>query len=75
MEKNFIRKMNSAKIKKFAAKAAFATLTPPLQCDLQFSAAKHNSITHAAATRRILDAATLLRSANNEVQNAIELRT
>ena len=61
--------------KHFGAKAAFATFTQPLQCDFQLSAAKHNSITHGAATRRILDAATLLRSANNEVQNAIELLT
>ena len=33
-------------------------LTPPLQCDLQVSAEKHNSNTHAAATARKLDAAT-----------------
>ena len=32
-------------------------------------------ITHAAVTTRNLDAATPLRSANNELQNAIELRT
>ena len=63
------------KSKNFAAKAAFATLTPPLQCDLQLSAEKHNHITHAAVTTRSLDAATPLRSANNELRNAIELRT
>ena len=63
------------KSKNFAAKAAFATLRPPLQCDLQLSAEKHNHITHAAVTTRNLEAATPLRSANNELQNAIELRT
>ena len=30
-----------------AAKAAFATLTSPLQCHLQLSAWKHNHITHS----------------------------
>ena len=35
-----------------------------LQCDLRLSAAKHNSITHAAATRNILDATIPLRSAD-----------
>ena len=59
----------------FAAKAAFATLTPLFQCELQCSAEKHKSITHAAATTRNCDAATPLRSANNELQNAKELRT
>ena len=63
------------KSKNFAAKAAFATFTPPLQSDLQLSAEKHNHITHAAVTTRNLEAATPLRSANNELQNAIELRT
>ena len=62
------------KSKNFAAKAAFATLRPPLQCDLQLSAEKHNHITHAAVTTMNLEAATPLRSANNELQNAIELR-
>ena len=63
------------KSKNFAAKAAFATLTPPLQCVLQLSAEKHNHITHGAVTTRNLEAATPLRSANNELQNAMELRT
>ena len=53
----------------FAAKAAFATFTPPLQYDLQLSAEKHNSITHAAATTGNLDAATPLRSADTELQS------
>ena len=60
------------KSKKFAAKAAFATLTPPLQCVLQLSAEKHNHITHGAVTTRNLEATTPLRSANNELQNAMD---
>ena len=63
------------KSKNFAATAAFATFSSPLQYELQLSAEKHNHITHAAATTRNLDAATPLRSANNELQNAIELST
>ena len=63
------------KSRNFAAKAAFATLRPPLQCDLQLSAEKHSHITHAPVTTRNLEAATPLRSANNELQNAIEIRT
>ena len=63
------------KSKNFAATAAFATFSSPLQYDLQLSAEKHNHITHAAVTTRYLEAATPLRSANNELQNAIELRT
>ena len=47
----------------------------PLQFDLQLSAEKHNHTTHAAVTTRSLDAATPLRSANNELQNAKEVRT
>ena len=38
------------------AKAPFTRLTLPLQCDLRLSAAKRNSITHAAAARSNLDA-------------------
>ena len=37
------------KLQKSAAKAAFATFASPLQCDLRDSAARHNSITPAAA--------------------------
>ena len=47
----------------------------PLQYDLQSSAAKDNSITHAAAAPSNLDAATPMRSAETELQNTIELRT
>ena len=46
----------------------------PLQYDLQSSAAKNNSITHAAAAASNLDAATPMRSAETELQNTIELR-
>ena len=46
----------------------------PLQYDWQFSAAKDNSITHAAAAPSNLDAATPMRSAETELQNTIELR-
>ena len=46
----------------------------PFQYDLRSSAAKNNSITHAAAAPSNLDAATTMRSAENELQNTIELR-
>ena len=46
----------------------------PFQYDLRSSAAKNNSITHAAAAPSNLDAATTMRSAETELQNAIELR-
>ena len=46
----------------------------PLQYDLRSSAAKDNSITHAAVAPSNLDAATTMRSAKTELQNTIELR-
>ena len=46
----------------------------PLQYDLRCSAAKYNSITHAAAAPSNLDAAITMRSAENELQITIELR-
>ena len=46
----------------------------PLQYDLRCSAAKDNSITHAAAARSNLDTAITMRSAETELQNTIELR-
>ena len=58
-------KSSAPKRKKFAAKAPFATLMQPLQYDLRFSAAKHNSIPRAAAVARNLDAAIPLRSAES----------
>ena len=45
----------------------------PLQYDLQSSAAKDTSITHAAAAPGNLDAATIMRSAETELQNTIDL--
>ena len=45
----------------------------PFQYDLRSSAAKDNSITHAAAAPSNLDAATTMRSAETEL-NTIELR-
>ena len=47
----------------------------PLQYDLRCSAAKDNSITHAAAAPSNLDATTTMRFAATELQNAKELRT
>ena len=46
----------------------------PFQYDLRSSAAKDNSITHAAAAPSNLDAATTMRSAETELQNTIDLR-
>ena len=51
-----------------------AALTQPFQYDLRSSAAKDNSITHAAAAPSNLDATTTMRSAETELQNTIELR-
>ena len=45
----------------------------PLQYDLQSSAAKDNSITHAAVAPSNLDAAIPMRFAETELQNTIEL--
>ena len=46
----------------------------PFQYDLRSSAAKDNSIMHAAAAPSNLDAATTMRSAETELRNTIELR-
>ena len=46
----------------------------PLQYDLRCPAAKDNSITHTAAAPSNLDAATTMRSAKTDLQNAKELR-
>ena len=45
----FKRKIASAKIKKICWQITMAALMQPLQYDLRCPAAKHNSITHAAA--------------------------
>ena len=46
----------------------------PFQYDLRSSAAKDNSIAHAAAAPSNLDAAITMRSAETGLQNTIELR-
>ena len=46
----------------------------PLQYYLRDPAAKDHSITHAAAAPSNLDAATIMRSADSEFGNTIELR-
>ena len=46
----------------------------PFQYDLRSSAAKDNSITHAAAAPSNLDAATTMRSAETELQNTIDVQ-
>ena len=46
----------------------------PLQYDSRLSAARDNSITQTAAAARNLDAAIIMRSAETELQNTIELR-
>ena len=45
----------------------------PFQYDLRSSAAKDNSITHAATAPSNLDAAIPIRSAETELQNTLEL--
>ena len=61
-------------IEKICWQITFAALMQPFQYDLRSSAAKDNSITHAAAAPSNLDAATTMRSAETELQNTIELR-
>ena len=67
--------MTSAKIEKIYWQIAITAWMQPLQYDLRCSAAKDNSITHAAAARSNLDTATTMRSAATELKNTIELRT
>ena len=73
-KRNFKRKIISAKIEKICWQITFAAMMQPFQYDLRSSAAKDNSITHAAAAPSNLDAATTMRSAETELQNTIELR-
>ena len=61
-------------MEKICWRIAIAAWVQPLQYDLRSSAAKDNSITHAAAAPSNLDAATTMRSAETELQNTIELR-
>ena len=70
----FQRKITSAKIAKICWQITIAAWMQPLQYDLRCSAAKDNSITHAAAAPSNLDAATTMRSAETELQNTKELR-
>ena len=51
-----------------------AALMHPLHYDSRPSAAKDNTITHAAAASSNLDAAITMRSTVTELQNTIELR-
>ena len=57
-----------------SADKSLSHLMQPFQYDLRSSAAKDNSITHAAAAPSNLDAATTMRSAETELQSTIELR-
>ena len=70
----FKRKIATVKIAKIYSQITIAAWMQPLQYDLRCSAAKDNSITHAAAAPSNLDAATTMRSAETELQNTIELR-
>ena len=60
-KRKFKRKIISAKIEKICWQITFAALMQPFQYDLRSSAAKDNSITHAAAAPSNLDAATTMR--------------
>ena len=62
----FKRKITSAKIAKICWQITIAAWMQPLQYDLQSSAAKDNSITHAAAAPSNLDAAIPMRSASTD---------
>ena len=62
-KRNFKRKIISAKIEKICWQITFAAWMQPFQYDLRSSAAKDNSITHAAAAPSNLDAATTMPSA------------
>ena len=69
----FKRKITTVKIARIYSQITIAAWMQPIQYDLRCSAAKDNSITHAAAAPSNLDAATTMRSAA-ELQNTIELR-
>ena len=62
-------------MEKICWQITFAALMQPFQYDLRSSAAKDNSIAHAAAAPSNLDAAIPMRSAVTQLQNTIELRT
>ena len=67
--------MNSAKIEKFCCHNSIRNSQVAIASDLQLSGEKHNHVTHAASQRGILEAATPLPYANNELQKAIDSRT
>ena len=74
-KRNFKRKLINTKIKKkSAAKAPLRNFHATITCDLRLSAAKHNSITHAATAARNLGAAIPLRSAETEWPNIKDLQ-
>ena len=73
-KRNFKRKIISAKIGKICWQITFAAWMQPFQYDLRSSAAKDNSITHAAAAPSNLDTAITMRSVETELQSTIELR-
>ena len=62
-------------MQKIYGKITIATFMQPVQCVLRCSAAKDNSITHAAVAPRNLDAATTMRFADTALQNTIQSRT
>ena len=62
-------------MQKIDCKITIATFMQPFHLDLRCSAAKHNTITHAAVAPRNLDAATPMRFADTALQNTIQLRT
>ena len=70
----FRRKIISAKIEKICWQITVAAFMQPLQYDLRDPAAKNTNITNAATARSNLDAAIIMRSAETELQNALELR-
>ena len=73
--KGFLKEKNTTvKIARIYSQITIAAWMQPIQYDLRCSAAKDNSITHAAAAPSNLDAATTMRSADTELQNTIELR-
>ena len=74
LKRNFKRKITSAKFAKICWQMTIAAWMQPLQYDLQSSAAKDNSITHAAAAASNLEAATPMRSAETELQITIAHR-
>ena len=76
-KRNLKRKIISTKMEKNLLPEPHSKLSCChwLQYDLRLSAAKHNSIMHAPAAARNLDATTPLRSAETELHSTIEFRT